>query len=110
MSKLSQWLENNCVSIAIAMATYIMILATAIIFSWLFGYWYNGLTKHNFEISSCWQGLAAVGASFISPILVAFTGNARYKITSMLNTMPYSSLPKEKFIVPKAGTNTEQPL
>ena len=39
--------------------------AMAVLLSWLFGYWANGLFKTQFPIDSCWQGFTAIGVGLV---------------------------------------------
>ena len=87
MSKLAEWVEDNWLLLASFLAVYVLLLVTIISFSWVFGYWYNGLTANKFEINSCWQGIAAVASGFISPILMTLAGLAKYNINSKFNSI-----------------------
>lgn len=106
MSRLSKWMEDNWLLFAGILAVYVLTLVTLISLSWVFGYWYNGMTSGKFEINSCWQGIAAVASGFISPILMSVAGLMRFNINSRFNS-PSGIYPTG---TPKAGINTEKPI
>lgn len=39
--------------------------ALAVLISWLYGYWSNGLKGTMFDINSCWQGISACGVGLV---------------------------------------------
>ena len=49
-----------------------------VLFSWLYGYWSNGLYGTKFQVESCWTGIGAMGMGFV--------GLCRYLIDSGLNS------------------------
>jgi hypothetical protein len=44
---------------------YGLLATLVVLFSWVFGYWSNGLHGTHFEINSCWQGLSACGMGLV---------------------------------------------
>ena len=42
-----------------------LLAAVAVLGSWMYGYWSNGLYGTKFEIDSCWQGLSAGSVGLI---------------------------------------------
>ena len=42
-----------------------LMAAFFVVFSWLAGYWLNGLYGMHFQIDSCWQGVSACGMGLV---------------------------------------------
>lgn len=42
-----------------------LMAAFFVVFSWLAGYWLNGLYGMKFQIDSCWQGVSACGIGLV---------------------------------------------
>lgn len=42
-----------------------LLAAAVVLFSWVYGYWSNGMYGTRFEINSCWQGISACGVGLI---------------------------------------------
>lgn len=55
-------IKNN---IAIICIFFGLFAAAIVLFSWLFGYWSNGLYGTHFQIDSCWQGISACGMGLV---------------------------------------------
>jgi len=87
MSKLFAWIKDNSEAIAIVMLWIWALMLITLLFSWLFGYWYNGLTSGKFEINSCWQGFTAVGSGFIASLGTLYMAWKRYNTDSELNSI-----------------------
>ena len=68
-------IKKNITVICIAFGLF---AAIAVLFSWLFGYWSNGLFNTHFQIESCWQGYTAMG--------IGLVGLLKWLIDSGLNT------------------------
>lgn len=58
-------LRNLRANMALICMGFGLFAAIIVLFSWLFGYWSNGLYGTKFEIDSCWQGLSACGMGLI---------------------------------------------
>ena len=80
------WLKENWEILIAITAVYVLVFSAIIGCSWLFGYWYNGITTGKFEINSCWQGLAIVLVNFLSQVILGVTSIMRFKINSELNS------------------------
>lgn len=48
------------------MLTLMMFFLSFVMFSWVVGFWLNGLLDMHFDLSSCWQGIAAVTAGLVT--------------------------------------------
>lgn len=55
-------------------------------FSWLFGFWSNGLHGTNFDLGSCWQGITAVVAGMTGVATLAGSQYAKYFLDSKYNS------------------------
>jgi hypothetical protein len=55
-------IKNN---IAIICISFGLLAAAVVLFSWLYGYWSNGLYGTKFQIDSCWQGISACGMGLV---------------------------------------------
>lgn len=55
-------IKNNIAVICIGFGLF---AAMAVLFSWLFGYWANGLYGMKFPIDSCWQGITVCGMGLV---------------------------------------------
>lgn len=55
-------LKNN---IAYVCMVFGLLAAAVVLFSWVYGYWSNGMYGTKFEINSCWQGISACGVGLI---------------------------------------------
>jgi hypothetical protein len=62
MKKFLTKIKDNIAIICIAFGLF---AASVVLFSWIFGYWSNGLYKTHFEINSCWQGISACGMGLV---------------------------------------------
>lgn len=60
--KLLQKLKDHMALICMGFG---LLAATVVLFSWLYGYWSNGLYHTHFEIASCWQGISACGMGLV---------------------------------------------
>ncbi|WP_196595696.1 hypothetical protein [Pectinatus frisingensis] len=69
--------------IAIICMGFGLLAAMVVLFSWVYGYWSNGLYGTKFQIDSCWQGISACG--------VGLVGLFKWLIDSTHNS------PKEQF-------------
>ncbi len=55
-------IKNNIGVICICFG---LLAALAVLFSWLYGYWSNGMYGTRFQIDSCWQGISACGMGLV---------------------------------------------
>lgn len=55
-------IKNN---IAIICISFGLLAAAVVLFSWLYGYWSNGLYGTKFQIDSCWQGISTCGMGLV---------------------------------------------
>ncbi|WP_432748238.1 hypothetical protein [Pectinatus frisingensis] len=51
--------------IAIICMGFGLLAAMVVLFSWVYGYWANGLYGTKFQIDSCWQGISACGVGLV---------------------------------------------
>ncbi|WP_196601674.1 hypothetical protein [Pectinatus frisingensis] len=51
--------------IAIICMGFGLLAAMVVLFSWVYGYWSNGLYGTKFQIDSCWQGISACGVGLV---------------------------------------------
>lgn len=105
MNKLFSWLKDNWELLISGIAIYVLIFSTLLGISWLFGYWYNGITSGKFEINSCWQGLTIVLVNVLTQIGLIVTSLTRYNTYSRYNSPMGTDVP-----LPKAGPNSEKPI
>ncbi|WP_196595088.1 hypothetical protein [Pectinatus frisingensis] len=57
-----------------------LLAAAVVLFSWVYGYWSNGLYGTKFQIDSCWQGISACGMGLV--------GLFKWLIDSSKNSVP----------------------
>lgn len=65
MKKTTKFLKTVKNNMAIICMGFGLIAALAVLLSWLYGYWSNGLLGTRFEINSCWQGISACGVGLV---------------------------------------------
>lgn len=68
------------------LVTIMMIFLAMVMFSWLFGFWSNGLHGTNFDLGSCWQGITAVVAGMTGVATLAGSQYAKYFLDSKYNS------------------------
>lgn len=85
--KIIAWIKENSEVIAIIMLWLWAFMLSILLFSWLFGYWYNGMTSGKFEINSCWQGFTAVGSGLVASLGTLYMAWKRYNTDSELNSI-----------------------
>jgi len=66
--------------IAFVCMIYGLLATLVVLFSWVFGYWSNGLYGTKFQIESCWTGLSSCG--------VGLVGVFKWLIDSTKNSPP----------------------
>ena len=66
--------------------TFRMLFLGLVLFSWLYGYWSNGIYGTHFEINSCWQGLGGIVAGLGGVATLAGSQYAKYYLDSRYNS------------------------
>ncbi len=66
--------------IAVICIGFGLLAAAVVLFSWVYGYWSNGLYGTKFQIDSCWQGISACGMGLV--------GLFKWMIDSSKNSVP----------------------
>lgn len=80
------WAQANWLALVIFLTIVWMLFLCAVSFSWLYGYWSNGLYGTKFEIASCWTGISAILAGFGAILGLASAAWAKYHTDSKFNT------------------------
>lgn len=68
------------------LVSIMMIFLALVMFSWLVGFWSNGLMGTKFDLGSCWQGISAVVAGMTGVAALAGSQYARYYLDSKYNS------------------------
>ena len=68
------------------MLTLMMCFLSFVMFSWGAAFWLNGLFEMHFDLSSCWQGIAAVTTGLVTVAGFATMPYIRYFISSKYNS------------------------
>lgn len=69
-----------------SLVTIMMAFLAMVMFSWLVGFWTNGLLGTTFDLGSCWQGISAVVSGMTGVATLAGTKYARYYLDSKYNS------------------------
>ena len=98
--RFTNWAEKNWIQLVIMMVILLLLFLILVLFSWLYGYWYDGIhSTRQFDTSSCWSGVTVVGTALGSVALLAKAAWTKYSQDSQFNTahgcMPYSTLSSE---------------
>ena len=109
MNKLMKWLETYWFSILLAVGLGWMLILFIVQLSWLYGYWYNGMTSGKFDLDSCWKGVTASLGGIASLVTTVAMAVMRFGNISKFNTVMGSTLPKEEFKEP-TGTPSDSML
>ncbi|MBP2629904.1 MAG: hypothetical protein H6Q70_532 [Firmicutes bacterium] len=88
----ANWAQTNWLALVIFMTVILMILLCVIAFSWIFGYWSNGLYGTKFELGSCWSGITVVITGFGGVIGLAKAAWTKYATDSEKNS-PIGEMP-----------------
>lgn len=83
---MARWCEDHWLALVIILAIVMMIFLCLVLFSWLYGYWSNGLTGTRFEVNSCWTGVGAIAAGIVTVIGLAKAAWTKYAADSRFNT------------------------
>lgn len=106
--KISEWLKDEWLSVVMWIALYWVIMLSLVIFSWLFGYWWNGITSGKFDLASCWQGITAVLAGIGTLISAGVLAWMRFNTNSRFNTLLGSNMPIQATNEPKGEPSNER--
>ena len=112
MTGLFAWLKENWELLISGIAIYILIFSTLLGVSWLFGYWYNGITSGKFEINSCWQGLTIVLVNVLTQAGLIVASLMRFNIDSRYNSLSgmYPNTRSGSPNLPFNNTNNGKPI
>ena len=100
--QLADWCEVHWLALVIILSVVMMIFLCLVLFSWLYGYWSNGLTGTRFEVNSCWTGVGAIAAGIVTVIGLAKAAWTKYAADSRFNT-PMGQMPHS--VINKGGNN-----
>ena len=84
--------------IAVICMIYGLLATLVVLFSWVYGYWSNGLHGTHFQIDSCWQGMSACG--------VGLVGVFKWLIDSTKNS-PQGTYPDAHLLTKGDGLHNE---
>ena len=82
----SNWCENNIKKLLICASVVMVCFVSIVLFSWLFGYYLNGLCAYKFELASCWGGLSAIVTGIGSILAIAGINLTHKYIDSKYNS------------------------
>lgn len=82
------WAQANWLALVIFLTVIWMMFLCVVGFSWLYGFWSNGLRGTKFDLASCWQGIGAIMLGFGSILGLAKAGWTVYRTDSELNSKP----------------------
>lgn len=94
INKFCIWAESNLKSILILCSIVMIAFITIVLFSWLFGYFANGLYSYKFDLQSCWGGLTAVITGIGSILTIAGVNLVHKYIDSKYNS-ELGQMPKD---------------
>jgi len=107
MNKFTKWLELNWPIILSFFLGIWTLSVSVLFFSWLYGYWHNGLLTGKFEIASCWQGLSIIITSFMTIFSMVISMVVKHWIDSKFNSIS-GSPPANFFVSPSINTQTDR--
>lgn len=90
-----KWSEEHWLSIVILMLLILFLALLTVLYSWIYGYWSNGLKGTKFDLNSCWSGVTVIAAGLGSVATLAKAAWTKYSTDSQYNspagTRPYIS-------------------
>lgn len=86
--KFCSWAQANWLALVIFLTVVWMLFLCIVAFSWLYGFWANGLYGTHFDLGSCWQGIGAIMLGFGSILGLAKAAWTKYQADSEHNTLP----------------------
>lgn len=89
---LCDWAQAHWLALVIFMTLAWGGMLIVVAFSWLYGYWSNGLLGTKFDLGSCWQGIGAILTGFASIAALAKAAWTKYQADSEFNT-PLGEIP-----------------
>jgi hypothetical protein len=93
-----KWSEEHWLSIVILMLLILFFALLAVLYSWIYGYWSNGLKGTKFDLNSCWSGVTVIAAGLGSVAALSVPAWAKYSTDSKFNSpagvKPYSNIVK----------------
>ena len=98
---IAAWLEKHWIALVIMLVCFMMLFLTAVMMSWLYGYWSNALSGTKFELNSCWQGIGTVVTGLGGVAGLAGVAWSKYHIDSKYNS-PAGIKPLTSAIKPPA--------
>lgn len=82
----SNYAKNHMLTLGTLLAVAWSVFFMLVGFSWLLGFWLNGLFGFKFELASCWQGLTMVIGAIPSLYTLSKSGLGKYRVDSELNS------------------------
>lgn len=98
----ASWAEKHWIALVILLVCCMMLFLSAVMVSWLYGYWSNALTGTKFELGSCWQGIGTVVTGLGGVAGLAGVAWSKYHIDSKYNS-PAGMKPPTSVIKPPAS-------
>lgn len=86
VQQFGQWAEAHWLALVIIMVTCMLVFLLLVLLSWLIGYWVNAIYHTQFELESCWSGVAAIGTGLGSVAALATAAWAKYHTDSKYNS------------------------
>lgn len=86
VQQFGQWAESHWLALVIIMVTCMLGFLLLVLLSWLIGYWTNAIYHTQFELESCWSGVAAIGTGLGSVAALATAAWAKYHTDSKYNS------------------------
>lgn len=80
------WAQENWLAVVIFLSIVMMMCLILVLFSWLFGYWANGLYGCRFPIDSVWNGVSILVASLGTVLTMAKACWTKYGTDSQYNS------------------------
>lgn len=82
----ANWAQKNWLALVIFLTLVWMFFLVAVVCSWLFGFWLNGLYGYKFELSSAWTGVGAIAAAFAAILSLSKTSWTKWQTDSDKNS------------------------
>lgn len=82
------WAQSNWLALVIYAVLFLLFMLTAVLFSWLYGYWSNGLYETKFDLNSCWSGVTVIVTGLGGVAALAKAAWTKYNIDSQYNSAP----------------------
>lgn len=80
------WAQDNWGAVVTFSTIFLLFILSLILFSYLYGYWSNGLYGTHFDLNSIWSGVGIVITGVCSVFNLARTQDSKYKTDSQYNS------------------------